>query len=52
MIFVAAADYFYQWWEYEKNLRMSKQELKEEYKQTEGDPQVKGKIRERQQAQA
>lgn len=31
---------------------MSKQELKEEYKQTEGDPQVKGKIKERQQAQA
>ena len=52
MAFVAAADYFYQWWDYEKNLRMSKQELKEEYKQTEGDPQVKGKIRERQQAQA
>ena len=44
MVFVAAADYFYQWWDYEKNLRMSKQELKEEYKQTEGDPQVKGKI--------
>ena len=52
MVFVAAADYLYQWWDYEKNLRMSKQELKEEYKQTEGDPQVKGKIRERQQAQA
>lgn len=49
---VAALDFFYQWWDYEKNLRMSKQELKEEYKQTEGDPQVKGKIRERQQAQA
>lgn len=49
---VAAADYLYQWWDYEKNLRMSKQELKEEYKQSEGDPQVKGKIRERQQAQA
>lgn len=52
MAFVAAADLFYQWWDYERNLRMSKQELKEEYKQTEGDPQVKGKIRERQQAQA
>lgn len=52
MIFVAAADFFYQWWDYEKNLRMSKQEIKEEYKQTEGDPQVKGKIREKQQAQA
>ena len=52
MVFVAAADYFYQWWDYERQLRMSKQEIKEEYKQTEGDPQVKGKIRERQQAQA
>lgn len=52
MAFVAAFDYLYQWWEYEKNLRMSKQELKEEYKQTEGDPQVKGKIKERQQQQA
>lgn len=49
MAFVAGFDYFYQWYEYEKNLRMSKQEIKEEYKQTEGDPQIKGKIRERQQ---
>ncbi len=48
MAFVAAFDYLYQWYEYEKNLRMSKQEIKEEYKQTEGDPQVKGKIREKQ----
>ncbi len=52
MAFIAAFDYIYQWWEYEKNLKMSKQELKEEYKQTEGDPQVKGKIKERQQAMA
>lgn len=46
--FLAVADYVYQWWDYEKNLRMSKQEIKEEYKQTEGDPQVKGKIKEKQ----
>ena len=52
MVFVAAADYFYQWWEYEKNLKMSQQEIKEEYKQTEGNPQIKGAIRERQQKQA
>lgn len=52
MVFVAIFDYLYQWWEYERNLRMSKQEVKEEYKQTEGDPQVKGKIKERQQQQA
>ncbi|MBU9739379.1 flagellar biosynthesis protein FlhB [Diplocloster agilis] len=51
-LFLAAFDYLYQWWEYEKNLRMSKQEIKEEYKQTEGDPQVKGKIREKQRQMA
>ena len=45
---LAAMDYVYQWWDYEKNLRMSKQEVKEEYKQTEGDPQIKGQIRQKQ----
>jgi flagellar biosynthetic protein FlhB len=44
----AAGDYFYQWWEYEKNLRMTKQEVKEEYKQMEGDPKIKGQIRQKQ----
>lgn len=44
-LFLAAADYLYQWWEYEKNLRMSKQEIKDEYKQTEGDPKIKGRQR-------
>ena len=43
---IAAADYLYQWWEYEKNIKMTKQEIKEEYKQIEGDPQVKSKIKE------
>jgi len=43
---VAAFDFFYQWWDYERQMRMSKQEVKEEYKQTEGDPQIKSKIRE------
>ncbi len=47
--FFAAADYLYQWWEYEKNLRMSKQEIKDEYKQVEGDPQIKGRLRSMQQ---
>ena len=42
---VAVADFFYQRFDYEKNLKMSKQEVKEEYKQTEGDPKIKGKIR-------
>ncbi len=45
---IALFDYLYQWWEYEKNIRMSKQEIKEEYKQLEGNPEIKGKIRERQ----
>lgn len=47
-VFLALADYGYQWFEYEKNIRMSKQDIKEEYKQMEGDPQIKGKIKERQ----
>ena len=48
-VVLAIFDYVYQWWDYEKNLRMSKQEIKEEYKQSEGDPHVKGQIKERQQ---
>ncbi|OCN03157.1 flagellar biosynthesis protein FlhB [Clostridium sp. W14A] len=42
---IAAADYFYQWWDYERNIRMTKQEMKEEYKQLEGNPEIKGRIR-------
>jgi len=49
---VAAMDFFYQWWEYERNMKMTKQEVKEEYKQMEGDPQVKGKIKEIQRRRA
>lgn len=44
-IALAALDFLYQWWDYEKQLRMSKQEIKEEFKQTEGDPQIKNKIK-------
>ncbi len=47
-IFLALVDYFYQRYEYEKNIKMSKQDIKEEYKQMEGDPTVKSKIKERQ----
>ena len=42
---IAAADYLYQWWDYERNIRMTKQELKEEYKELEGNPEIKGRIR-------
>ncbi len=45
-VVLAGFDFFYQWWDYERQLKMSKQEIKEEYKQTEGDPQIKGKIKE------
>ncbi|HCR43526.1 MAG TPA: flagellar biosynthesis protein FlhB [Ruminococcaceae bacterium] len=44
-IALAAADYLYQWWDYERNIRMTKQELKEEYKELEGNPEIKGRIR-------
>ena len=51
-VVVAAMDFFYQWWEYERQMKMTKQEVKEEYKQMEGDPQVKGKIKEIQRRRA
>lgn len=38
-------DVLYQWWQYEKGLRMSKQEIKDEFKQLDGDPQTKSRIR-------
>ena len=52
LVFVAAADFLFQWWQFEKKLKMSKQEVKDEYKQMEGDPQVKSKIKQRQQQMA
>ncbi len=51
-VFVAAGDFLFQWWQFEKNLKMSKQEIKDEYKQTEGDPQIKGKIKQKQREMA
>lgn len=48
LLAIAAADFFYQWWRRERELRMTKQEVKDEYKLTEGDPQVKGRIRQKQ----
>ena len=40
---IAAVDYLFQKWQYTKNHMMSKDEVKREYKEMEGDPQVKGK---------
>jgi len=42
---IAALDFLYQRWDYEKKLRMSRQELKDELKQREGDPQIKARLR-------
>ena len=51
-VVVAFFDYLYQWWDYERKLKMSKEEIKEEYKQMEGDPKVKGKIKQIQRERA
>lgn len=48
LVVIAAMDYFYQRFEFEKKLRMSKQDIKDEYKKMEGDPFIKGKRRAKQ----
>lgn len=52
LIIIAAADYFVQFRFHQKDLRMTKQEIKEEYKQMEGDPQIKSKIKQKQREMA
>ena len=46
-LFIALLDYAYKRWDYERRIRMGKEEVKEEYKQHEGNPLVKGAIRRR-----
>jgi flagellar biosynthetic protein FlhB len=48
LLALAAADYAFQYMEHQKSIRMTKQELKEELRQYEGDPQLKGKRRQMQ----
>ncbi len=45
LIVLAIVDYIYQRWQYEQDLKMTKQEVKDEQKQTYGDPKVKARIR-------
>jgi len=45
LVVLAFCDFAYQRWEHEKSLRMSKQEVKEELKTQEGDPQIKARMR-------
>jgi flagellar biosynthetic protein FlhB len=49
---VAAADYFFQYRQWYDRQRMTVQEMKEEFRQTEGDPMIKGKLRQLRQARA
>ncbi len=49
---LALLDFFYQRWEYEESLKMSKQEIKDERRQMEGDPLIKARIRRLQQEAA
>lgn len=52
LLALALFDYVYQRYEHEKSLKMTKQEVKDEYKQREGDPHIKARIRERMRALA
>jgi flagellar biosynthesis protein FlhB len=45
VLLLAVLDYAWQRWQFEKSLRMSKQEIKEESRAQEGDPQIKARIR-------
>ncbi len=45
MMVLTAADYFFQKWDLDKKMMMTKQEVKEEHKQREGDPMIKARIR-------
>lgn len=48
LVIIAAIDYFLQVRMHNKDLKMTKQEIKDEYKQSEGDPHIKGKIKQKQ----
>ena len=45
MVIVSIADYIFQKYQFKEQMKMSKQEVKDEYKETEGDPVTKGRIR-------
>jgi flagellar biosynthesis protein FlhB len=45
LVIMALLDYLYQRWEFEKSIRMSQQEIKEEFKHSEGDPLIKSRIK-------
>lgn len=52
LLFLALMDYLYQKYDFEKSIRMSKQDMKDEYKNIEGDPLIKSKIKQKQREMA
>lgn len=52
LLVLAVLDFLYQRWEYEQSLKMSRQEVRDELKQTEGDPLVRSRIRQLQREMA
>ncbi|MCQ6280184.1 flagellar biosynthesis protein FlhB [Bacillus sp. EB600] len=52
LLFLALLDYLYQKYDFEKSIRMSKQDIKDEYKNMEGDPLIKSRIKQRQREMA
>lgn len=49
LLIIAGFDVPYQLWQYAKQMRMSREEIREEYKESEGSPEIKGRIRSMQQ---
>lgn len=47
LLIIGLADFIYQKFKFKRDMRMSKQEIKDEFKQAEGDPQVKGMIKQK-----
>ncbi len=45
MVFIAAVDVPFQLWQYHKEMRMTREEIRQEHKESEGSPEVKGRIR-------
>lgn len=52
LVVVVLIDVPYQLWSHNKKLRMSKEDIRQEHKESEGDPHIKGRIRQQQQAMA
>jgi flagellar biosynthesis protein FlhB len=52
LLAIGIVDYAWQRWHFERSIRMTKQELKDEFKREEGDPQIKGRLRKMQRENA